>query len=70
MKYNMNNAAALQKAMDLFSKKEHPSGSQLYQSNLMDSYYIRELFGMHYVFAMAGPLKILLHIVIVANLYN
>ena len=44
-----------------------PSGSQFYQSNLMDSHYIRQLFRMHYVSAMGGPLRILLHIISVAN---
>ena len=48
-------------------KKVRPSGSQFYQSNLKDSHYIRQLFWMHNISTMAGPVIILLHIIIVAN---
>ena len=44
-----------------------PSGSQFYQSNLMNSHYVRQLFWMHDISTMVGPLRILLHIIIVAN---
>ena len=70
-KYNRDNVAPLYNKLGLtfrrlwifLVKKVCPSGSLFYQSNFMNSHYIRK----HYIFAMAGLLRILLHVVIMAN---